>query len=94
MTSRWDRWVARYKPIQNTIAQHRPEFMFETYGVEYQFIVETNEKEPGKVWTLTEGDSGRLYVTDGWHYVNRFGYFVTAVSFEPSPKTPYVCIPY
>lgn len=68
--------------------------MFETYGDEYQFIVETNEKEPGKVWTLTEGDSGRLYVTDGWHYVNRFGYFVTEVPFEPSTKRPYVCIPY
>ena len=66
MASRWDTWVERYKPVQNTIAQHRPEFMFETYGDEYQFIVETNEKEPRKVWTLTEGDSGRLYVTDGW----------------------------
>ena len=41
MASRWDTWVERYKPIQNTIAQHRPEFLFETYGVEYQFIVET-----------------------------------------------------
>ncbi len=94
MTSRWDTWVERYKPIQNTIAQHRPEFMFETYGDEYQFIVETNEKEPGKVWTLTEGDSGGLYVTDGWRYVNRFGYFVTEVPFESSTKRPYVCIPY
>ncbi len=42
MASRWDTWVERYKPIQNTIAQHRPEFMFETYGDEYQFIVETD----------------------------------------------------
>ncbi len=65
MASRWDTWVERYKPIQNTIAQHRPEFMFETFGDEYQFVVETNKTMPGKVWTLTEGDNGRLCISDG-----------------------------
>jgi len=33
------------------------------------------------VWTIVEGDNNRLYLTPGYHYVNRLGYAVCEVPF-------------
>lgn len=47
--------------------------MFETYGEELDYILSLDRK---LVCTIIEGDDGDLYVTSGFHYVNRIGYLV------------------
>jgi hypothetical protein len=33
------------------------------------------------VWTWVDGNDGS-YIVDGWHMVNRIGYFITAIPCE------------
>lgn len=49
--------------------------MFETYGAEVAFIHAVAREYPKRVCTLLECD-GKMYLASGYHYVNRFGYFV------------------
>ena len=69
----YEEWEEKYKPITNPLTKDTQ--IFETYGEEYEFIKKT---DPMKIWTLVDGDIG-TFIVDGWHYVNRIGYFVTEV---------------
>lgn len=76
----------RFKPVQNTITNGQSCYngcMFETFGAEYEAVREAFSREPMTVWTLLEGDDGELYIKEGFHFVNRMGYFITQ---EPAPK--------
>lgn len=60
--------------------------MPETYGREeaYVWALANGDKEQC-VWTLLDCDGG-MTVVPGFHYVNRFGYFVTEVPWKPEDK--------
>jgi len=80
-----EEWEATYKPITNHIdsnASFQNEdgqgIMFETYGAELEFVKQQN---PLCVWTYGDGDDGGSYIWNGYHFVNRLGYFVTEVPF-------------
>lgn len=47
--------------------------MFETFGDELKFVRRQN---PKTIWTLVE-DDGLIWLSAGFHLVNRLGYFVT-----------------
>jgi hypothetical protein len=47
--------------------------MFETFGDEMEFVRRQQQK---KIWTLVEED-GLSWLSAGFHFVNRLGYFVT-----------------
>jgi len=32
---------------------------------------------PMHVWTRVDGDDGNIYITNGWHFVNRIDYIIT-----------------
>ncbi len=72
----YEEWDAKYKPIQNQVEAHAPfdGRMFETFGAELQAVRDV--ADPAKVWTLIESD-GCLYLSAGFHFVNRLGYFIT-----------------
>jgi hypothetical protein len=76
-----DAWDAKYQPIKNQYAQKQAgEFVedkFETYGIDLEFVRSVYETDPKKVWTLVEGDDGNLYISSGYHLVNRLNYFIT-----------------
>jgi len=76
-----DEWFDTYKPIKNHIdkAASVDGHMFETYGDELQFI--KNQKELF-IWTYGDGDDGGTYIWNGYHVVNRIGYFLTEVPFD------------
>ena len=80
----FDKWVETFKPIANTTTPNAPfdGTMFETFGddlaVVFRRSCNINPTARLKVWTLVEGDAGQ-YVVDGFHRVNRLGYFITAV---------------
>jgi len=79
-----DAWDAKYQPIKNHIASEKGEKddKFETFGRELEYVLSVANTEPDRVWTLVEGDDGNLYITNGYHLVNRINYFVTKNPFE------------
>lgn len=79
-----DAWEAKYQPIKNHFSKPQGKFAdefvedkFETYGEELEFVRQIHATEPKRVWTLVEGDSGDLWITNGYHFVNRLNYFIT-----------------
>lgn len=81
-----EEWEATYKPITNHIdknASFQNEsgegIMFETYGDELAFVKSQN---PLCIWTYGDGDDGGSYIWNGYHFINRLGYFITEV---PAP---------
>ena len=73
----WQAFVDKYKPKKNHITKYN-DFMFETYGEEFDFIKEQDFRH---VWTWVQGDLSDLIVP-GIAYVNRLGYYVTEVPWE------------
>jgi hypothetical protein len=55
--------------------------MFETYGDEVEFV---KSQSPANIWTYGDGDDGGGYIWNGWHFVNRLGYFITEVPCPPN----------
>ena len=81
-----DEWFNTYRPIPNHItpnASFQTEegigYMFETYGEELDFV---KLQDPKTIWTYFDGDDGGTYISDGYHVVNRIGYFVTTVPYD------------
>lgn len=80
-------WLEEYKPITNHIdsnASFQDEdgngIMFETFGEELEFV---KAQDPRCIWTYGDGDDGGGYIWNGYHYINRIGYFITEV---PCPE--------
>jgi hypothetical protein len=78
-------WFEKFKPIENT-SQHAfweyngKNYAFETYGTDIIEVQKVARTTPNLVWTLVEGDDG-MYITPGYHLVNRMAYFITQVPF-------------
>ena len=91
----FDEWLDKYKPIENHLVDN-PSFqdengnglMFETYGIELGYVLGVASRAPNTVWTYVDGDDG-TYVTNGYHLVNRIGYFITSVPYDDS-KEPFL----
>lgn len=83
-------WVEQYRPIQNHIVGNASfgGCMFETYGDEQVFV---KAQDPHHIWTYGDGDDGGTYVWNGYHIVNRIGYFITEVPWQENEEIQ-VCI--
>jgi hypothetical protein len=84
----FEEWLEKYQPVDNHLdnnASFQDEngngIMFETFGDELQYVLSIANNEPNQVWTYVDGDDG-TYVTNGYHLVNRIGYFITAVPYD------------
>ena len=71
----YETWSSTYAPIENVLNSNAPYggTMYETYGSELEFIQTMDHR---KIWTLRSGD-GVTYITAGYGWVNRLGYFIT-----------------
>ena len=80
-------WFDTFKPLPNLIdpdasfSDGENGYMFETYGKELEFV---KAQDSNRIWTYSDGDNGGTYISDGYHVVNRIGYFVTAVPYDDS----------
>lgn len=80
-----DTFFARFEPMRNHLdAQCGFDLggggcLFAVTGAEYRYV---RAQDPRTVWTLIEAE-GRLFIESGLHIVNRLGYLVTRVAFEP-----------
>ena len=79
----YEAWAEKYQPIPNHLDKDATEDQntFETFGIELGFVLGVHFANPKQVWTLIDGDKG-TYIVDGYHWVNRINYFVTAKPFE------------
>jgi hypothetical protein len=77
----FEQWHDHYKPIKNWLRKDEDIEMFETYGEEVGIVLGVNRFDMNKVWTLVDGDEG-MWITNGFHYVNRIGYFITEIPYE------------
>jgi len=87
-TLTFEDWMQKYKPMVNHLdsnASFQDEngvgIMFETYGKELEYVLSIANTEPNRVWTYMDGDIG-TFIGDGYHLVNRIGYFITEVPNE------------
>lgn len=78
-----DAFATLFRPMANHLNPHASfdwgagyGTLFETYGEEVQYVRAQNSR---KIWTLCSGDGGD-FVTSGFHYVNRLGYFITEMA--------------
>ena len=76
----YDLFEETYKPIDNHLDDNASydNTMFETYGDEHQFVLDTlaNPETSKCVWTVI-GDNGATVLASGYHLVNRLGYIIT-----------------
>ena len=82
-----DEWFEKYKPIVNETGDSGlfiddKCYLFETYGADVERVQKACKEDPRTVWTLLDGDEGESVIGDGFHFVNRQGYFITEVPFE------------
>lgn len=79
-------WEDRFKPINNTFDDNASfdGIMFETYGEELDFVrSHYYHQHTEHIWTYVDGDGG-TYIINGYHLVNRIGYFVTEGQYDKS----------
>ncbi len=76
----YDEWFDKFKPLINTLDDNAnyDGCMFETYGAEAEHV---SVAPANKIWTLVDCD-GELFISEGWHFVNRMGYFITEIPFD------------
>lgn len=76
----YDQWCDKFKPVQNHIDENASfgGEMFETFGEEVAHVRKVLDIDEGRVWTLSDCD-GSLWVSAGYSFVNRVGYFITEV---------------
>lgn len=86
-------WLEEYKPITNHLDSNSSfqdendnGIMFETYDEELEFVKQQN---PRCIWTYHHGDENSTYITNGFNFVNRLGYFITEV---PCPENTEVFV--
>lgn len=74
----YEEWNEEFVPMVNPFDTNASfdGTMFETYDKELGFVLGVNSCSPYKVWTYVDGDGG-TYIVDGYHLVNRIGYFIT-----------------
>lgn len=80
----YDEFLDTFLPVKNHIDKNAGYggFLFETYGEEEEWVRKFADTNPNRVWTLLTGlDEGDTLVS-GFHYVNRFGYFITEIPFD------------
>jgi hypothetical protein len=75
----WKEFEEQFKPIKNHLTNDPDSIMFETYGEELDFVRAQN---PNVIWTYADGDYCS-YVSSGYHFVNRIGYHITEIPFDP-----------
>lgn len=82
----YDRWEEEFLPVKNHLNENAPisGLMYETFGAEVAHVLEIQGKEPERIWTIVETDSGKWYVTKGFRRVNRIGYLIAKKPFQPS----------
>jgi hypothetical protein len=86
-----DQWEQQFRPLPNHLSKDQGcdfgngSCLFETYGQDHEYIRTLNQNRSLCLWTLLEVD-GKLFISEGCHFVNRLGYLVTERPYNPSEQ--------
>jgi len=69
-------WLEQFKPkeTEDSSVKH-----YETYGEDMQKVLNTDRN---LVWTIVDGDDGKLYISPGVSIVNRLNYIICTIPRE------------
>lgn len=77
----YDEFIETFRPVTNHFEDAAFDgYLFETYDEQADYVRWQPER---RIWTVIEGDDGELYLVDGYHWVDRIGYFLTEVPWSP-----------
>jgi hypothetical protein len=82
-------WETKFKPIKNHIDSNSSweGSLFESYGKELDFVREKCKENPQCIWTLMDSEEDDdCVIVEGFHFVNRIGYFITENPAETNVK--------
>lgn len=87
--TQYEIWEDTFKPVKNHLDEDAgiDGYMFETFGAELAHVQAVLKDNPEKVWTVVDGDSGKWYISQGFHLVNRIGYLITEHAFNPADSS-------
>ena len=76
----FEEWEDAYQPVANILSQDASfgGLLFESYGADLAMVNAVADARPNSVWTVVDGDNGHRFLSAGYHFVNRCGYFLTA----------------
>lgn len=77
----FEEYIPKLNPVNNYSSFNGA--LFETYGEEYEMVKRAAEYAPNTVWTLVDDEDDGLRIAQGFHLVNRVGYFITQ---NPAPE--------
>ena len=72
-------WKKKYRPIKNQLSTNTNQEVFETNGVELEFIL---KQDPKHVWTCTYGDFADFIVAGNQWSTNNLGFYFSEVPWE------------
>lgn len=80
-----DQFWDTYKPIKNHLDDNASlgGMMFETYGQELEFV---KSQPDNLIWTYCD-DGDTVFISSGYHFVNRLGYLIASTPFEGDFET-------
>ncbi|MBK3780367.1 hypothetical protein G3A43_08855 [Paraburkholderia aspalathi] len=84
--SQYEIWKDAFRPTRNPrkIPSLEDSNRFDIFPDDLKRVLAAQKTCTEKVWTLIEGENGKLYISQGYHLVNRLGYFITEVPFDPT----------
>lgn len=75
----YDEWEENYIPVENKYGS----IAFDTHSKEdLKFLQENQYDDALNIWTLVDGDDGKLYIDSGYRFVNRMEYYITQIPRE------------
>ena len=75
----YDDFLGKYHPIKNHLDKNAgyDGCMFETFGKELEYVLATHQHSPQNIWTLVEGENNDMWLSPGYHFVDRLAYIIT-----------------
>lgn len=71
----YEQWVEKYNPLKNHFTDAPYEgFAFETFGEELEFV---KKFQNCFIWTAINCDNEETWIVPGYHFVDRYLYFIT-----------------
>jgi hypothetical protein len=85
---KFESWWENYQPVVNPNGRaygvDDTNYMFETYGQELAEVHRVRSVDESLIWTIVETERGDVLI-EGYHFVNRVGYFIASVGYTGGP---------
>lgn len=82
----FEEWKDKYKPILNPFKEIKLEVIDEDYEIGFSTLEENDLIKDNigenKIWTVITGERDSVYLTTGYHRINRINHFISQIPYE------------